>query len=51
MTDSMWGVREHRMTLLFVTGQLFEKIMLGEELVCVCVGDGDEEGMSLFWTY
>lgn len=47
----MWGVRNSRMTLLFVTGQLFKKITLREGLVCVCVSDENKERMSLFCTY
>lgn len=39
------------MTLWFVTGHLLKETILGEKLVCVCVCDGDEESMSLFWTY
>lgn len=47
----MWEVRNSRMALLFVTGQLFRKIILREELVCMCVSNEDKENMSLFYTY
>lgn len=47
MTHSMWGGRKSRMTL-FVTGQLFKKTILGEELVCMYVCVVDKENMSVF---